>query len=237
MHSIREFARQSASMKSDTLHQFRNKLRADEPVYGLWVTLEAAAVADIAAGLGFDWIGIDAASGHLDWLTVQEHVRATVRSQTVTLVRVADTTPVLCRRALQLGADGVLLPCPDNVAQLQALLEQIGCANRAQGPGVQALVGLVVNRPGNVNRLREFAQSDGVDFFFFEPTHGDKAQARMDRLVSEIRDAGKHAGIVAETDHELSQQLARQFTILGVGIDAGIIRRGIQETMSTLDQR
>ena len=52
-------------MKSAALHRFRRKLQANEPVYGVWVTLEAAAVSEIATGLGFDWIVIDAARGHL----------------------------------------------------------------------------------------------------------------------------------------------------------------------------
>jgi 2-keto-3-deoxy-L-rhamnonate aldolase RhmA len=60
-------------------------LEVDEPVNGLWVTLEASAIIDIEAGL--DWIVIDAERGHFDWAEILEHLRATVRSNTVTLIR------------------------------------------------------------------------------------------------------------------------------------------------------
>src|SRR5207237_402659 len=97
-------------MKPAALSRFRNKLQSDEPVYGLWVTLEAAAVTEIAVGLGLHWVVIDAEHGHLDWAEMLEHVHATVRSNTVTLVGLAEADPALIHRALDLGADGVVIP-------------------------------------------------------------------------------------------------------------------------------
>src|SRR5262249_32711889 len=153
-------------------------LKANEPVYGVWVTLEAAAIGDIAAGLGFHWIGIDAASGHLDWQVVQEHVRATARSQTVALVRVADATPALFHRALQLGADGVLLPCPEDATHLHSLLQQVGHeSNKREQP----LIGLMIDRPDGIPNLGELIRSDAVDFFFLESIGVEKNAAAIDR--------------------------------------------------------
>ena len=40
----------------------------------------------MAVALGFDWVVIDAEHGHLDWKEIVEHIRATVRSDTVALV-------------------------------------------------------------------------------------------------------------------------------------------------------
>ncbi len=41
-------------MKVSAIQYFREQLRSNQLVTGLWVTLEAPAVSDIAAGLGFD---------------------------------------------------------------------------------------------------------------------------------------------------------------------------------------
>ena len=65
------------------------------------------------------WIVIDAEHGHLDWKEILEHLRATVRSSTVALVRVAELNAGLIKRALDIGADGVVIPWIETPEQLQ----------------------------------------------------------------------------------------------------------------------
>ena len=77
-------------MKSPAIRKLRQKLAADEPVYGLWVTLESASITEMGVALGLDWIVVDAEHGHLDWRDILEHIRATVRSDTVVLVRITE---------------------------------------------------------------------------------------------------------------------------------------------------
>src|SRR5947207_9923698 len=92
-------------MKVAAIRKLRQKLAADETIYGLWVTLESASVSEMAVALGLDWIVIDAEHGHLDWKDILEHVRATVRSDTVALVRVAELNGGLIKRVLDIGAE------------------------------------------------------------------------------------------------------------------------------------
>ena len=106
-------------MKTSALKRLREKLAADESVYGLWVTLESASISEMAVALGLDWIVIDAEHGHLDWKEILEHIRATVRSGTVVLVRVAESNAGLIKRALDIGADGVVVPWVETDAQLK----------------------------------------------------------------------------------------------------------------------
>src|SRR5438874_1952689 len=106
-------------MKTAALRAFRQQLMADRPVYGLWVTLEAPSITEMAVALGLDWIVIDAEHGHLDWKEILEHVRATVRSDTVALVRVAELNGGLIKRALDIGADGVVVPWIETAGQLR----------------------------------------------------------------------------------------------------------------------
>src|SRR2546425_12393631 len=97
-------------MKTAALQKLRRKLAAHETIYGLWVTLEFASISEMAVALGLDWLVIDAEHGHLDWNEILEHIRATVRSDTVALVRVAELNGALIKRALDIGADGVVVP-------------------------------------------------------------------------------------------------------------------------------
>ena len=105
-------------MKTPACRALRRKLAAGEPVFGLWVTLEAPAVTEIAVALGLDWVVIDAEHGHLDWKEIAEHIRATVRSETVALVRLAELNVGLVKRALDIGADGVVIPFVETAEQL-----------------------------------------------------------------------------------------------------------------------
>src|SRR5437016_9838998 len=106
-------------MKTSALKIFRDKLAADKPVLGLWVTLESASISEMGVALGLDWIVIDAEHGHLDWKEILEHLRATVRSDTVALVRIAELNASLIKRALDIGADGIVIPWIETAEQLQ----------------------------------------------------------------------------------------------------------------------
>src|SRR5688572_10271185 len=106
-------------MKTAAIRSFRRKLAADEPVFGLWVTLEAPSITEMAVAAGLDWVVIDAEHGHLDWKEIVEHLRATVRSDTVALVRNTELNVGLIKRALDIGADGIIIPWVESAEQLE----------------------------------------------------------------------------------------------------------------------
>src|SRR5882762_10778412 len=109
-------------MKISAINRLRGKLAADEPVYGLWITLESPSITEMAVALGLDWVVIDAEHGHLDWKEIIEHLRATVRSETVALVRIAELNGGLIKRALDIGADGIVIPWMESAEQLRQAL-------------------------------------------------------------------------------------------------------------------
>ena len=176
-------------MKTSALKRLRQKLAADEPVHGLWVTLESASISEMAVALGLDWIVIDAEHGHLDWKEILEHIRATVRSDTVVLVRVAELNAGLIKRVLDIGADGVVVPWVETAGQLrQAVafacyppegLRGIG-AERATGWGQcflqhtqeaneHVLVVPIIETVTAGRNIKELCQVSGVNLFFFGP--------------------------------------------------------------------
>jgi phosphoglycerate dehydrogenase-like enzyme/2-keto-3-deoxy-L-rhamnonate aldolase RhmA len=110
---------QNTQMKPTVCRALRAKLAQNEPVFGLWVTLDSPAVTEMAVGLGMDWVVIDAEHGHLDWKEIAEHLRATVRSETVALVRLAELNVGAIKRALDIGADGVVIPWVETAEQLR----------------------------------------------------------------------------------------------------------------------
>jgi 2-keto-3-deoxy-L-rhamnonate aldolase RhmA len=97
----------------------RQKLQNKWTTYGLWITIESASITEVAVTLGFDWVVVDMEHGHLDFREVMEHVRAVRGSETPVLVRVSEVQQSTIKRALDIGAHGVLLPLVRNRADIE----------------------------------------------------------------------------------------------------------------------
>lgn len=176
-------------MKVNALQRLRAKLKSGQPCHGLWITLESPSICEMAVALGLDWVTIDAEHGHLDWKEIVEHVRAAVRSDTVVLVRLAENNTALIKRALDIGADGVVIPWIETPLQLEAAvaaatypprgLRGIG-AERATCWGqcfiehtgeadANVMVVPIIETVTAVKNIAQLAQVKGADCFFFGP--------------------------------------------------------------------
>ena len=102
-----------------TRNKLRGRLQAGETSYGLWITMESPALAELAVALGLDWVCIDMEHGHLDYGNVVQHLRALRNSDVSAVVRVPDTNISTIKRALDLGAHGVILPLVRSAADLE----------------------------------------------------------------------------------------------------------------------
>jgi 2-keto-3-deoxy-L-rhamnonate aldolase RhmA len=116
---VKHFDVLRVAMNLPALDRFRKKLAAGKSVYGLWVTMESPCISAMAAAIGLDWIVIDTEHGHLSWKEILQHVRSTVRSNTVSIVRVTSLDHGQIQRALDIGADGIVIPRIESLEQLR----------------------------------------------------------------------------------------------------------------------
>ncbi len=209
-------------MNTHAIRTLREKLADGQAVYGLWVTLESASVTEMAAALGLDWVVIDAEHGHLDWKDIVEHLRAAVRSQTVALVRLAGLDRGLIKRALDIGADGVVIPWVETEDELRQAVAfsrypPEGCrgigAERATGWGEclaehtaeandHVLVIPIIETVRTADSVSSMCRVDGVDIFFFGPadfsaTAGFRGQWEgpgVAEKILELKDTIRRAG-------------------------------------------
>src|SRR5262249_22308057 len=135
------------------------------------------------------WIVIDAEHGHLGWGQVNAHIRATIRSKTVCLVRIAELNAGLIKRVLDIGADGVVIPCietGDQLAEAVALAsypprgrrgigaERATAWGRAFAQHVSeandhVLVVPILESTKSEQNIHNLANVPGVDLYFFGP--------------------------------------------------------------------
>src|SRR5205814_4563278 len=86
------------------------RFRDKETAYGLWVTVESPSITEVAVALGLDWVCIDMEHGHQDFNEVIGHLRAVRGLDTAALVRVPGIEMSAIKRALDMGAHGVIVP-------------------------------------------------------------------------------------------------------------------------------
>ena len=95
---------------------FAARLRRGAVLNGTMLTLPNAAAAEVLAGVGFDWLFVDAEHGPFDLGDVAAVLQA-AGERTACVVRVPALDAVAIKRTLDLGAAGIIVPQINNAAQ------------------------------------------------------------------------------------------------------------------------
>ncbi len=228
-------------MKVKALQNLRQKLKKNEPVYGLWVTLESASITEMAVALGLDWVLIDAEHGHLDWKDINSHISAALRSDTVVLVRIAERSTILSKRALDIGADGIIIPWMEKVEEVEEAVRDcryppegrrgIGgerstawgqCLNEhANEANENVLIVPLIESIEAIPNVANMCKIDGIDLFFFGPADFSSTAG--------FRGQWEGPGIA-------EQILQLKNTIKAAGKHCGVVSTSIQNLSERRDQ-
>jgi 2-keto-3-deoxy-L-rhamnonate aldolase RhmA len=106
-------------MRFDFSNSLRQKLKGGAATFGFFITMQDATVTEIAADAGVDWVCIDMEHGSLGFPELLHHLQAARGTGLTVLVRVPTTSVDYVKRALDLGAHGVVLPLIGTVEQLR----------------------------------------------------------------------------------------------------------------------
>jgi 2-dehydro-3-deoxyglucarate aldolase len=203
-------------------HRFREKLRAGDLLVGTLVTLPAPEIAEILAELGFDWLFIDTEHGAFDALQAQSLLQAAGRDCPC-LVRVPGGDEVWIKKALDIGAAGVIVPQVNSVDQAERVVRLcryppegsrgVGLA-RAHGYGhrfqeyvstanEQVAVVIQVEHVDAVRDVRSIAGVPGIDAVLVGPYDlsaslglmGQVAHGKVRDAIARIRDACRSEGV------------------------------------------
>jgi len=91
-------------------HDLRRRVLGGETTFGVWASLGSAGSAELLARSGLDWVVVDMEHGSLSYRDALDHIRAAKGTDLAVIVRVPTTAVDTVKRALDLGAHGVLLP-------------------------------------------------------------------------------------------------------------------------------
>ncbi len=228
-------------MKVKALQKLRQKLNQNEPIYGLWVTLESASITEMAVALGLDWVVIDAEHGHLDWKDINSHIRAALRSDTVVLVRIAERSTILSKRALDIGADGIVIPWMEKVEEVEEAVRDcryppegrrgIGgeratawgqcLSEHAAEANENVLIVPLIESIAAIPNVATMCEVDGIDLFFFGPADFSSTAG--------FRGQWEGPGVA-------EQILSLKDTINAAGKHCGVVSTSNQNLTDRLDQ-
>ncbi|MBP7055367.1 MAG: 2,4-dihydroxyhept-2-ene-1,7-dioic acid aldolase [Candidatus Omnitrophica bacterium] len=165
------------------------RLRSGKLTIGSWITIGNLSVAEIMARAGFDWLAIDMEHSAITLDKAQELIQVIGLCGTPALVRVGENDPVVIKRVMDAGAQGVIVPminsARDALAAVRAVkyppmgTRGVGLA-RAQGYGLgfSAYAGWVnrgsiviaqIEHITAVDNLDEILAVDGIDAFIVGP--------------------------------------------------------------------
>ncbi|MFC4586792.1 HpcH/HpaI aldolase family protein [Sphaerisporangium corydalis] len=99
---------------------FATRLRARDRIVGFWQVTDNAVAAEHLAGLGYDYLCFDLQHGLIGYAGFLAGVTAVDAAGGVSLARVGANDPAPIGRALDAGAQGVIVPLVDSAAEAAA---------------------------------------------------------------------------------------------------------------------
>jgi 4-hydroxy-2-oxoheptanedioate aldolase len=100
----------------------KQKIRRGEPTIGTWLSLASVVAAEQMALAGFDWLTIDLEHAPTNWETAMAMVAVVGAQDVAPLVRVPSSSDENIKRALDLGAMGIIAPMVTSPEQARAVV-------------------------------------------------------------------------------------------------------------------
>jgi 2-dehydro-3-deoxyglucarate aldolase/4-hydroxy-2-oxoheptanedioate aldolase len=203
-----------------------------------WSNLRSPAIARILAAAGFHWTYVDAEHGGFGIESLQDICRDAVSAGISPLVRVADLQYSLIARALDIGADGIVLPRVESPELLERTVswtkyppvgirgygltplhlnhEAVTIAQAIEHLNANTMVVLQIETRRAVEAREELLSVPGVDAVMMGPVDlsislgvpGDFQHPKMVEAMESVRDACLRHGVAPGTQTR-TPELAR----------------------------
>jgi 2-dehydro-3-deoxyglucarate aldolase/4-hydroxy-2-oxoheptanedioate aldolase len=169
----------------------RRRILAGESTIGAWASLGSLASTEQLARAGFDWLVIDLEHGAATEADMYAQLLAIQSTSTAALVRPQSAERLRVGRALDTGADGLVVPRLETAAEVADTISWMrfppagsrGLALTTRGAGMGAethesvaaavnprILGVFqIESPAAVSACHEMAALDGVDVLFVGP--------------------------------------------------------------------
>ena len=229
-------------------NSFKRALREGKPQIGLWVGMVNPSVAELLAGVGFDWLCLDAEHSPNDVRTVLAQLQAIAPYPVQAVVRPVHGASEILKQYLDIGVQTILVPMietPEQAARVVAATRYPTRGHRGvasattrasrwgrieryfQRADEEVCVVVQVESVKGMTNLAEIAAVEGVDGVFFGPADlaasmgylGNPMEPQVQRSILEGIATVRQAGKAAGS-LTADRKLARQYLSLGASFVA-----------------
>jgi kynurenine formamidase/2-keto-3-deoxy-L-rhamnonate aldolase RhmA len=234
----------------------RARLARNLPIGAFWMTTGSTALMEIAAETAPDAIVIDAQHGLWDRQTL-EHAVGLVSNRVPVLIRTADASAISISRALDTGAEGVIVPLIETGEQAAAAVAAARFPPHGQrsGGGVRPLmrdfaryyaaandrtvVGVMIETQRGLHNASAIVNTKGIDFVFIGtgdlaislggfPSVDKRHEEACATVLDACRRAGVPCGIFTMSAETAAKRRDEGYAFVTVADDIGVASRGFK---------
>ncbi|WEV65900.1 aldolase/citrate lyase family protein [Bifidobacterium sp. ESL0764] len=160
---------------------FKAAIRQPGPkqLKGLWVAMGSATSAEIAAGIGYDWMLIDGEHGPNDLTTIEAQLRACQGYDTPCIVRPAAADPVRIKQVLDIGAQSLLIPMVNNREQAELMVKAVNYAPK----GIRGVGGSIA-RSGRWGMIPNYMRDAASEICLIVQVESREALGNIEEIAS-----------------------------------------------------
>jgi len=205
--------------------KFKEAIRQGDLVTGTWAQVGSPETIEILGHSGFDFLIIDTEHGSFGVETAEPLVRAADAAGVPSIVRVADKNPTLIMKALDMGAQGIMVP---QVSTKEDALRAVQAAkypplgNRGACPSIRAGNYMVEDWP----RFADRSNNDTLVFLLVEGIEGVEnfeeivSVPGVDAVLPGPFDLSMALGVGGQMDHPLV--VAKMEEMVRIAQDNGV---------------
>ena len=245
-------------------NELKRRLKRGEQTYGSWITIESPICTEMMSKMGFDWFIFDTEHSPLSIYQVQTLMQAVRGNETTPLVRVNWNDIVQIKRALDIGAYGVMVPWVNTKEEAEIAVKATryapkglrGCGPRRASmfdpdylktADEEILVVCQIETKKAVENIEEIASVEGVDVTYIGPadlsaSYGHlgnmshpEVQDAIDKVYDATRAAGKATGVHLASGKTIKERMEKGYDFITIGNDFSLLRRGVRELMEELN--
>lgn len=233
---------------------------------GSWLMLADSVVAETVGRAGFDYVCVDNQHGIIDYAATVGLLQALDLGGATTLVRVPANEPGVIGKMLDAGADGIIIPMVNSVAEAEAAVRACRYAPagaRSYGPTRAALrtddyhAGAndrmlcipMIETVAALEALDDILAVPGIDAIYVGPADlsitlglppgNNDGTPSFDDALAAILAGCARAGVRAgihSTPALAASRLDAGFDFVTVTADLGALRSGLTQALATLDR-
>jgi 2-dehydro-3-deoxyglucarate aldolase len=217
-------------------------LAIGQPALGAWLTVPSVPFLAALCASSLDYVGIDCQHTVISEADAARLLWAPVQPGAGRLVRVSANRPELIGKALDGGADGIIIPTVGSAEEARAIVAAAQYPPggvRSYGPiagflprdpevlARRALLLPMIETQAGLTAVREILAVPGIDGVYVGPadlglslglgTSQFPASPELEPALRAVADAARSAGKIAGI-HAISERFVERYTMLGFGL-------------------